>query len=138
MLQPFFHDFYIILGIDKRNGTKLIKIGNTQNFETRLSQYSSQYPAFIPLTKFPIRILLSNTDQIETVEGQMKDICKNHRMRRYDINYNDRLDNEFFVLNKTRESNINAIIDLLDVFYEANVNVLQSQAETFYNNAFND
>ena len=135
----FIHDFYIILGVDKTNGTRLIKIGNARKFETRLSQYPAQYPAFVPIAKFPIRYLLSNNSQIKTYEDQMKDICKNHRMQRYDINHNGRLDNEFFVLNKTRESNVRTIVNLLCMFYtEADVNDLQLQAETFYNKAFGD
>lgn len=139
MTQPFYHNFYIILGMDVSSGTKLIKVGNVRDSETRLNQRSTQYPTFITRGKLPIRLSLSNTNQIETIEAQMKDICINRSMERYGVNHGDGPDNEWFALNKVRVINIVAIIELLTMFYpETDFNALISKAEALYNGAFDD
>ena len=112
MSQDFMQHFYINLGIDETNETKLIKVSSVHE-----SKDSFRYPAFFALAERPIRKLLSSTDQIKTIEEQMKDICKKHCMQGYDMNHDGHLDDGFFVLNNTSESNINAIADILHIFY---------------------
>ena len=140
MTPQFYHNFYIILGMDVSSGTKLIKVGNARDSETRLNQPSTQYPTFITRAKLPIRLSLSNSNQIETIEAQMKSVCINRRMERYGVNHGgDGPDNEWFALNKVRVINIVAIIELLTMFHpETDFNALISKAEALYNRAFDD
>lgn len=129
MSQEFLHYFYINLGIDETNETKLIKVSSVQKFEDRFSQY----PAFDVLAERPFRKLLSSTNQIETIEERMKNICKKHCMQGYDMNHNGQLDDGFFILNNTSESNINAIADLLHIFYtDLEFKYLREEAEDLY------
>ena len=139
MSQQFYHSFYVILGVDETNGTKLIKVGNTQDHGP---EFEYKTPPFVPRSKFVTRELLTSTDQIETIEGQMKNICKSHGMQPYDMqchdmNHNGCAVNEFFAINKTRENNINALVDIFLMFYDETCKFdPQSYAVSVYNSAF--
>lgn len=141
MNQLFDHDFYFILGIDEYNGFRyrLIKVGEADVFEERLADYKHEYPTFQPMIESHLTCKCSAKSKVLDIQDDMKFICKNHKLKVYDINHNGKIgETEWFLLNTTRKSNIKVIAELMRYMYGGNEQIAYERAEKLFTEAFGD